>query len=398
MTARRRVRGEVLGPPLAEGDVAELDELGRDEREEARSAALEADATLPVSHEARPSRETAPASTAVPADTTAVRALDEPGRGAEAGAPAAPSAVDTIVIEIATAGGATDVAPGTAAGAPAHDDGELARDETARDEMTRDEMTRDEVTGDETGLDGAAPAAGRLAAADIDGSGPDAPELVEPEIAGEEALAGWSESDADAEAFEDPAGVLWGSEDDAAGVSVEGEALDDESIDGEDADQWEPEEEWAPEAEEYDADAFPEEYTLMRFVDVAVVLPATNPVLVLEEAEPEGRQLRIPIGTPEGVAIAYAARQLQTPRPLTHALMIDLLEAYNVTVETVRITAVHGAAYEAEIVCAGPAGMRTIPCRPSDGVALALRQHLTAPILAAPEVLDEAGVVPAPRR
>lgn len=370
MTARRRVRGEVLGPPLAESDVAELDELGRDEREEARSAALEAatleaGATLPVSHVARPAGDP---------DTTALLALDERGPDTDVGAPAARSAVDTAVIEVDAPGDATGSAPADEAGP---EDGDLARGET----------TRDETRLGGAGLDG-----DRLSAAALDGSGPDAPPLVESEMVADEGLAGWSEGDVGAEALEDPAGVLWGS-DDVAGESVEGD-----SIDGEAADQWEPDEEWAPEAEEYDADAYPEEYTLMRFVDVAVVLPATNPVLVLEEAEPEGRQLRIPIGTPEGVAIAYAARQLQTPRPLTHELMIDLLEAYNVTVETVRITAVNGAAYEAEIVCAGPAGMRTIPCRPSDGVALALRQHLTAPILAAPEVLDEAGVVPAPRR
>ena len=136
----------------------------------------------------------------------------------------------------------------------------------------------------------------------------------------------------------------------------------------------------------------PQSFELLRFVEVAVVLPATNPILVLEwEANPDV-QLRIPIGTPEGVAIAYAARHLGTPRPLTHELTINLLEAYNLMIEAVRITAVSGAAYEAEIVCGGPGGMQTIPCRPSDGVALALRQRLPAPILAAPEVLEVAGV------
>ncbi len=140
----------------------------------------------------------------------------------------------------------------------------------------------------------------------------------------------------------------------------------------------------------------PDLWVLMRFIEVSLVLPATHPVLVLEE-EDGGRQLRIPIGTPEGVAIAYAARQLTTARPLTHELTIDILEAYNLTVETVRITAVRGSAYDAEIVLSGPSGMQTLACRPSDGVALALRQSLIAPIVAAPDVLDAAGVTQRPR-
>lgn len=138
----------------------------------------------------------------------------------------------------------------------------------------------------------------------------------------------------------------------------------------------------------------PEPYVVLRYVDVAMVLPSTNPVLVLEEEGPPYRQLRIPIGTPEGMAIAYAARGVATKKPLTHELMTDLLEAFSLTVDALRITEVSGSAYGAELACSGPTGARTLPCRPSDGVALALRQRIVPPILAAPEVLDQAGEAP----
>jgi len=87
---------------------------------------------------------------------------------------------------------------------------------------------------------------------------------------------------------------------------------------------------------------------------------------VREEAPPY-RELHIPIGTPEGVAIAYAARRIVTPRPLTHELFATVLDRFELTLETVRITAVERSSYEAELVVSGPTGVRVIPCRVSDG-------------------------------
>lgn len=138
----------------------------------------------------------------------------------------------------------------------------------------------------------------------------------------------------------------------------------------------------------------PRSFVQMRFVDVAVVLPATSPLLVLEEIDPPGRELQIPIGSAEGVAIAYAARGIATPRPLTHELVVAILEAFSLAIDSVRITGVDGAAFRGEIVCSGPTGTRRLACRPSDGVALALRQRLPAPILVAREVLDQVGRAP----
>ncbi len=136
-------------------------------------------------------------------------------------------------------------------------------------------------------------------------------------------------------------------------------------------------------------------FTPVRFVDVSVVLPSTNPVVVLEELGSPRRRLRIPVGQAEGVAIAYAAKQVATPKPLTHELFVSALEAFGLTLEHVRVTEVHKASFSAELVLSGPWGTRTLACRPSDGIALALRQQLGAPIVVAPHVLDEAGELPA---
>jgi hypothetical protein len=46
--------------------------------------------------------------------------------------------------------------------------------------------------------------------------------------------------------------------------------------------------------------------------------------------------------------------------------------------------------FTAELVVSGPAGQRTLDCRPSDAIALALRQRIPVPIMADPDVLDRA--------
>lgn len=138
----------------------------------------------------------------------------------------------------------------------------------------------------------------------------------------------------------------------------------------------------------------PPEMSQMLFVDVVLLLPATHPVVVLQEADPPFRELRIPIGGAEGIAIGYAARAIATPRPLTHELFARVLEEFGMTIDVVRITDVNGAAFSAEIVVSGPQGVREIDCRPSDAIALALRQRLPVPIVASPIVLAIAGTDP----
>jgi uncharacterized protein len=138
----------------------------------------------------------------------------------------------------------------------------------------------------------------------------------------------------------------------------------------------------------------PEVYIPLRFVDVVMVLPSTHPMLILQEIDEPHRQLRIPVGANEGIALAYGARQLKTPRPLTHELFVEVLESFSISIDTVRITSVTGSAYEAQLHCSGPRGAKVIECRPSDAIALVLRQRLPAPISAAPAVLDQAGFDP----
>jgi uncharacterized protein len=147
----------------------------------------------------------------------------------------------------------------------------------------------------------------------------------------------------------------------------------------------EPEE---PEPEEVPFSPTP--YVPMEYVDVLMALPAANPTLVLREIAGLHRELHIPIALADGVAIAYAAEQIETPRPLTHELITNLLDAFGLTLETVRITQVVGTSFSAELVLTGQSGMRVLECRVSDGVCLALRQRLPVPVTADSLVLFHA--------
>jgi bifunctional DNase/RNase len=147
----------------------------------------------------------------------------------------------------------------------------------------------------------------------------------------------------------------------------------------------------AGDAEEAEAFQPPAHMHQMVFVDVSLVLPSTHPVVVLQEADMPYRELRIPVGGAEGVAIGYAARQVPTPRPLTHEMISSLLDKFDLNLDAVHITSVTGANFTAALVVSGPSGTRTIDCRPSDAIALALRRRIPVPIMAVPEVIELCG-------
>ena len=139
----------------------------------------------------------------------------------------------------------------------------------------------------------------------------------------------------------------------------------------------------------------PPEMSQMLFVDVVLLLPATHPVVVLQEADPPYRELSIPVGGAEGIAIGYAARGLETPRPLTHELLARILEEFGMTLDVVRITQVHGTAFHRrDRHLRSVSEPASIDCRPSDAIALALRHRLPVPIMASPIVLARAGSDP----
>lgn len=124
----------------------------------------------------------------------------------------------------------------------------------------------------------------------------------------------------------------------------------------------------------------------MDVVGVRMEMPSNTPIVLLREADGE-RYLPIWVGAVEATAIAYAQQGVVPPRPLTHDLMRDLLDALGATVSQVRITALEDGVFYA--VIAFESGLE-VQARPSDAIALALRGEI--PIVGAEAVLDEAGI------
>ena len=124
----------------------------------------------------------------------------------------------------------------------------------------------------------------------------------------------------------------------------------------------------------------------VEVVGVRVEMPTNQPIVLLREREGE-RYLPIWIGAVEATAIAYAQQGVEPARPLTHDLLADVVAGLGHELVEVQITDLSDGVFFAELVFDGG---RTISARPSDAIALALR--VDAPVVAAPEVLDEAGI------
>ncbi len=128
----------------------------------------------------------------------------------------------------------------------------------------------------------------------------------------------------------------------------------------------------------------------MDVVGVRVEMPSNQPIVLLREVTGE-RYLPIWIGAVEATAIAFAQQGVTPPRPLTHDLMRDVLEATGQKLVEVRIVDMQDSIFFAQLVFDGGA---EVGARPSDSIALALRTG--SRIVCAESVLDEAGLaVPA---
>jgi bifunctional DNase/RNase len=121
-------------------------------------------------------------------------------------------------------------------------------------------------------------------------------------------------------------------------------------------------------------------------VGVRVEMPSNQPIVLLRESGGD-RYLPIWIGAVEATAIAFAQQGVVPPRPLTHDLMKDLIQATGNSLAEVRITEVKEGVFYALLVFAS--GVE-VSARPSDSIALALRTG--SRILCAEAVLAEAGL------
>jgi bifunctional DNase/RNase len=125
----------------------------------------------------------------------------------------------------------------------------------------------------------------------------------------------------------------------------------------------------------------------VEVVGVRVEMPSNQPIVLLRELMGE-RYLPIWIGAVEATAIAFAQQGVVPPRPLTHDLLRDVLEATGNEVAEIRITEMRDNVFYASLVLAS--GVE-VSARPSDSIALALRTG--SKIVCSEQLLEDAGIL-----
>jgi uncharacterized protein len=136
-------------------------------------------------------------------------------------------------------------------------------------------------------------------------------------------------------------------------------------------------------------------FRVMDVEDVAMDLPSPYPSVTLVESEPPMRALVFPVGLPEGTAMAQALRRMDSRRPMTHELFMQVMQQARIDVIAVRLTGRDEGNLLAELDLMTPGGRVRVDCRPSDGIVLALRMPVPAPVLADERLLEDLGdVVP----
>jgi bifunctional DNase/RNase len=138
------------------------------------------------------------------------------------------------------------------------------------------------------------------------------------------------------------------------------------------------------------------DYRMALVAAVTVDLPNQHPTVVLRETESPRRQLSFSIGFQDAVMLSHAMRRIPTPRPLTHELMSQVLQGFDIDVVAVRMVGRQGAVYFAELDLRGRTGRTVLSCRPSDGLTVALLQPAGVPILIDRRLLEADGDVAPP--
>lgn len=115
--------------------------------------------------------------------------------------------------------------------------------------------------------------------------------------------------------------------------------------------------------------------------------PFSNAFIVILRDEHETEVLPVWIGKPEASAISFALEGVSTPRPMTHDLIKNILDAGNAKIISTVITDLRDNTYYSKIHASYGDSEYTIDSRPSDAIALSLRAN--APIFATETVMKK---------
>ena len=131
----------------------------------------------------------------------------------------------------------------------------------------------------------------------------------------------------------------------------------------------------------------------MNLVEVKRIsyYPPSKGYAVLLQEKDTNRSLPIIVGSNEAQAIALYLEGVDMPRPMTHDLLINVLDLLESDIKQVTIARMKNGTFFAEIeVLNSQVGDIMIDSRPSDAIAVALRTM--TPIYVSDEVMERAGI------
>ena len=127
----------------------------------------------------------------------------------------------------------------------------------------------------------------------------------------------------------------------------------------------------------------------MSIYGVSFDLVGKQPIVLLKTAD-GNRYLPIWIGHPEAAAILMKLQGATAPRPLTHDLLVNILNELDVEIARVTVTELRENTFHASITVVANGSEIEIDSRSSDAIAVAVRAQV--PIYAADDVIEESAI------
>lgn len=128
----------------------------------------------------------------------------------------------------------------------------------------------------------------------------------------------------------------------------------------------------------------------MKVMGIAIDTASGSPIIVLNDLD-NRKALPIWIGSAEASAIIRKIENIKVIRPMTHDLIIDIIEKTGYSVDRVEINDVEKDTYYSTIYLINDENKEiTIDSRPSDAIAVAIR--VEAPIFVSAKVLADGSV------
>lgn len=114
-----------------------------------------------------------------------------------------------------------------------------------------------------------------------------------------------------------------------------------------------------------------------------------NQAVFLKEVDGD-RQFPIMIGFFEATAIDRRVKSIERPRPLTHDLLVGVVEQLGGTLDSVIINDLKQSTYFATLRIQAGGELHDVDARPSDAIAVAMSCDPPLPIFVEEEVLNAA--------